>query len=98
MSKESYRLLPSEKEAAIKKAKDYFIANGKLCISEPCDCGSRIMHNNGGNYHDIVSLRKDKDRYFIAIDSTSEFEPEADWREITFQQALEYIEKYGDWL
>lgn len=23
----------------------------ELFFSEPCDCGSRIMHNNGGNYH-----------------------------------------------
>lgn len=24
---------------------------------EPCDCGSQVMHNNGGNYHEVVNVR-----------------------------------------
>jgi len=24
--------------------------------TEPCDCGDRIRHNNGGNYHDRINV------------------------------------------
>lgn len=24
---------------------------------EPCDCGSQVRHNNGGNYHEVVNVR-----------------------------------------
>ena len=34
---------------------------------EPCDCGSRVMHNNGGNYHEVVNV----------LTYTSETEPAA---------------------
>lgn len=46
------RLLPSEREEAIKNAKARFEAEGEFNIFEPCDCGSHIRHNNRGNYHD----------------------------------------------
>jgi hypothetical protein len=23
---------------------------------EPCDCNGRVMHNNGGNYHEVVNV------------------------------------------
>jgi hypothetical protein len=29
--------------------------------AEPCDCGSRIRHNNGGNYHAIHRLHSLED-------------------------------------
>lgn len=27
-------------------------------IREPCDCGSQIRHNNGGNYHERIEILK----------------------------------------
>jgi hypothetical protein len=29
-----------------------------LRIEEPCNCGNQVLHNNGGNYHQIVEFRK----------------------------------------
>ena len=30
--------------------------NEVVVYEEPCDCGDQIRHNDGGNYHEIVSL------------------------------------------
>ena len=83
-------LLPSIRKNRIAKAQKDYRETGKLCICEPCDCGSMIRHNNGGNYHDIIMLRHDSDNDFVKFETTSELEPDAEW-EIC-------IEKYGDWL
>ena len=37
-----------------------------LLYQEPCDCGSHIRHNNGGNYHRSVELHA-----FVAPDDES---------------------------
>lgn len=28
----------------------------QVLYQEPCNCGSQIRHNNGGNYHEVVRL------------------------------------------
>jgi len=92
------RLLPSEKKAAIKKAIQLFAAKDGLIIHEPCDCGSHIRHNNGGNYHEIIYLKRDLDKFFVQNDCTSELEPPSEWKEISRQKVFELIEEYSDWL
>jgi len=44
-----------------------------ILYSEPCDCGSHIRHNNGGNYHARVRLHafSDNDRWCVIIERTS---------------------------
>ena len=41
---------------------------------EPCNCGDRVMHNNGGNYHAVgyVVVAKDGEgRAAVVIESTT---------------------------
>jgi len=90
--------LPSEQREAIEKAKAKFAETGRLTIGEPCDCGSHIRHNNGGNYHQIIHLASDGDGYFVKYDTTCELTPAPEWDEITQDKANKIIEDYADWL
>lgn len=90
------RLLPSEQAAAMKKAIEKFNSTGQLTIEEPCDCGNQVRHNNGGNYHDIIRLARDKGQTLIMEDTTSELEPPAEWEECNDPEAV--ISKLADWL
>ena len=92
------RLLPSERKELVDKAIRIFLKTGELSIYEPCDCGSLIRHNNGGNYHEIIHLKKDGQSCFIMEDLTSELEEPAQWREVSESIAIEKIQKCGDWL
>lgn len=90
------RLLPSELRKEIWKAIHYYDENGSITIEEPCNCDSHIRHNNGGNYHDIISIRQDEEKHFQIIETTSELEPPAKWFEIN--NPYDVIIKYGEWL
>jgi hypothetical protein len=92
------RLLPSQRKARVTRALAEFESTGELHIAEPCDCGSQIRHNNGGNYHRYLLLRRDGAQYFIQQGTTSELDPPPEWGEITHKDVLEMIESYGDWL
>jgi hypothetical protein len=89
-------ILPSEQKKRTKVAIKYFEDNGELSIYEPCDCGSRIRHNNGGNYHEIIRLIRDEDQVFIKHDTTCELVPDAEWYEC--QDWKKVIKDYADWL
>ena len=57
---------------------------------EPCNCGSQIRHNNGGNYHavDQLYLIKDEDDiYCIILEKTTTREgfPGDQYEILTFQ-------------
>ena len=90
--------LPSEQKQAIKNAIAEFKEKGQLDIYEPCNCGSHIRHNNGGNYHDEIYLAKDDGKYFRKDDTTCELVEPAEWYEITEQEAFETIRENADWL
>lgn len=92
------RLLPSEQNQKISDAYSKFQRDGELWIYEPCDCGSHIQHNNGGNYHDIIGLRKDDDRYFVKYETTCTLVAEAEWEEIFSASVKKIIEDNSDWL
>jgi hypothetical protein len=92
------RLLPGERNKRINEAVEDFRHDGQFRITEPCDCGSMIRHNNSGNYHEIIDLANDSGRIFVRYDSTSEFEPRPEWEDITEEEVLGIIEKHADWL
>ena len=89
-------LLPSQQKERIEQAKETFHNTGKLTIEEPCNCGNQVMHNNGGNYHDIIHLAKDGGQVFIMEDTTSELEAPAEWEICEDWQKV--IDKNSDWL
>lgn len=93
------RLLPSEQESRLQEAIDLFKEQGYLNIHEPCDCGDRVRHNNGGNYHDIIYLKKDSGRYFVKWTDTCELKADPGWDEVTSLEEIEtIIKQYADWL
>jgi hypothetical protein len=90
--------LPSEQAANLAVALGKFRAGEWLEIRQPCDCGSHIRHNNGGNYHQIITLAHDIDGIYIKYDSTCELLPEAEWQKISEDGAEQVITAHADWL
>lgn len=72
-------LLPSEQKKRIIESISQFNETGELSIFEPCNCGNRVQHNNGGNYHDQIYLKMDTGQVFIKFDTTCELVPSAEW-------------------
>lgn len=91
------RLLPSEQRVAEIAAGE--LAHQQLSrndgsgirLEEPCNCGSNISHNNGGNYHAIVTVVRDDGRYFIREDTTCELVDTPEWEEIDHDTAVNRI-------
>ncbi len=90
--------LPGEQKKLVEVAKAAFQKDGYLSIFEPCNCGSNIRHNNGGNYHDEIHLAHDGDKYFRKDDNTCEMTESEGWEECTFEQVQSTIEENADWL
>ncbi len=90
--------LPSKQKQLAEEALNEFRQNGCLSIHEPCDCGSQIRHNNGGNYHDEIDLAFDSGKYFRRDDTTCELTETPDWEEVTEEEAISAITEYADWL
>lgn len=90
------RLLPSEKNQAVESAIAEFDKTGELAILQPCDCGSRIRHNNGGNYHDEIYLRRDENIVFVKYETTCELVAPAEWQ--ICENPHDVITSYSDWL
>ncbi len=89
-------LLPSEQKERIEQAIETFEKTNSFSIFEPCDCGNRISHNNGGNYHDEIYLRKDSGKVFVKYETTCELVPRAEWQECNDPVAV--IRQYADCL
>jgi len=99
--------LPSEQKERISESIKEFNRTGSLVIDEPCNCGSHIRHNNGGNYHQVVTLKRDNTpqphnrrsgKVFVKYDNTCELTPPAEWEEIYRIEAEAVIKQYADWL
>ncbi len=88
--------LPSEQEEKIKEAIRVFEETGSLSIYEPCNCGSQVRHNNGGNYHDKIYLRRDSGDTFVKFETTCELVPHAEWEKHKSPEAI--IRQNADWL
>jgi len=89
-------LLPSEQKARAEEAIRQFREAGEVVICEPCDCGSHIRHNNGGNYHATIELKRDGEQVFVRYDTTCELTPPAEWEECTDPEGV--IRENADWL
>lgn len=90
--------LPSEQQEAVKRAIAKLEKEKELYIEEPCDCGSHIRHNNGGNYHDWYDLKIDNGVYFIMEGSTCELESPSTWESATKEKVYQLIQDCADWL
>jgi len=91
------RLLPSENAKCLQAALTQFKETGEIVICEQCNCGSRIRHYHGGNYHEINTLQKDSGRIFVRYETTYE-DNKGYWNEISFQEAEKVITDHSDWL
>jgi len=85
------RLLPTEQEKAVNEALQIFEDNDSIELDEPCNCGSQIRHNNGGNYHEVIEVVKDQGRFFVRFDDTCEFTSPTEWEEVSEDKALNLI-------
>ena len=47
-------------------------------LREPCNCGSHIRHNNGGNYHKVLKLLEFKGKLYMLSTDTRERFPQDD--------------------
>ena len=88
-------LLPSDQKERIDEAIKEFEETGSLGIFQPCDCGSRIRHNNGGNYHEEIYLKADQE-IFVKYETTCELTPEAEWQIVDDWRSV--IRQNADWL
>ena len=70
--------------AEIKAMKD----GERLLLCEPCDCGSHIRHNSGGNYHDVVVIAKEGGEYYRKDESTCESSAPAEWFAATLEELI----------
>lgn len=84
-------LLPNQQTAAQGKALRKFFDAEVLTLCEPCDCGSQIRHNNGGNYHAEVSFRMDAGKCWRSQTFGGDYGPPDDWREVMFSAAIDEI-------
>jgi hypothetical protein len=73
-------------------------AEKKFSVDEPCNCGSQIRHNNGGNYHNEVDFAFDSGKWYARFGSTSELDNPAEWQESSLNEAEQYIRDHADWL
>lgn len=89
-------LLPTQKKEKLDEAIKEFENNGRLEIHEPCTCGARVQHNNGGNYHDEIYLQADGDQVFVKYDTTCELTPPAEWEICDDWEKV--IADHADWL
>jgi hypothetical protein len=85
--------LVGEKVCEITNLKDGEIAY----IAQPCDCGSHIRHNNGGNYHETVAITRDGNVLFMKVESSCELSAPAEWEKLE-TPVRDIVERYSEWL
>ena len=78
--------LPSEQKEMQEQILRSLEEEGRAYLNEPCNCGSEIRHNNGGNYHECIEFAKDGNGYFAKFATTCEFDPPAEWEETTLDK------------
>jgi len=83
----------------LEKMKDEYFSSlkreGRIDLFETCNCAGRILHNNGGNYHEIVCITYDNmdNKFYIKYTSTCELVAEPDWEEATEEEIKENLER-----
>ncbi len=92
------RYLPSEQEEMYEELLVTLERDGRINLDEPCNCNGRIRHNNGGNYHEEITIVKDKGDYYIKEDTTCELNEPAPWRETDIDEIKEVIKsRLAEW-
>ena len=90
------RLLPREQKERIEKHFDWLLGEAKssrvVILSEPCDCGSHIRHNNGGNYHEIIEFTFDDGSWYGKYGTTSEYS-EPQWVKVKEEEIVKDLKK-----
>ena len=89
-------LLPSEQKERIQEAFEEFEKNGYLVIYEPCNCGSQVIHNNGGNYHESIHLRQGRQGVYVKYETTCELVPPEVYQKCDNPETI--IREHADWL
>lgn len=88
------KLLPSLQTVRQVKAFKKFLINEGIHLQEPCDCGSQVRHNNGGNYHSIVKFAMESGKCFRSGNTfTGDYSPDDEWEECSFSAAIDEIAK-----
>ncbi len=85
------KLLPSKQTTAQVTALRYLLDFAELTLREPCNCGSQPRHNNGGNYHEVISFKLDAGQVFRTETFTGDYGPPDDWKPVTFSAAVDEI-------
>lgn len=84
----------AETQKKIDQQKAILRSGGKVRLQEPCDCGDHIRHNNGGNYHQVITLKYGYGKLHAKFGSTCELLPEPEW-----EPAEDFdIAQYAHWL
>ena len=63
----------------------------KIKLSEPCDCGDHIRHNNGGNYHQIIDLESESGAFYKRSYDTADFKDIPEWEEISYKELMDTL-------
>ena len=90
------RLLPREQKERLQQLPTILqkIKQGAIVyLDEPCDCGSHIRHNDGGNYHARIQIAYDDGRYYVKEGSTCRLLPPPEWEEATEDYVKRLIEE-----
>ena len=95
MTKEDYEELKVEEtEFRTNKGKKSYKKlhdSGNVVLAEKCDCGPRILHNNGGNYHARLKIMRDEnDRYWYKSYTTCEL-TSYKWKKLDARKVEEKI-------
>lgn len=88
------RLLPREQKEALARIPSLIeeCVGGKIIeLTEPCDCGSHIRHNNGGNYHEIRQIAHDEGVFYVRDRTTYEDSEWGHWCESTVAQVEDLL-------
>lgn len=78
----------------INQAKERLARGVPVVIAEPCDCGDFVRHNNGGNYHEVITIKPVGEKLFAKFSSTCELVDDEDWVEV--DQII--VDEYAHWL
>lgn len=87
----SIQLLPTAQTKAQRDALSLLLNNNGVHLTEPCNCGGQIRHNNGGNYHSIVAFRLDAGKCWRMGSFTGDYAPPEEWDEVPFGKAVDEI-------
>ena len=93
-------MFENEEKGLIIEAMRTYNETETLVISEPCNCGSQIRHNNGGNYHQTVEIIYNNGNPLVRFSDTSELTDAGEWMSLKkyYPNVRALVNKYKGWL